>query len=73
MAAGVFLLDRFLVHAGHGAGAVGALLLALDLVAALLLYLGSLRLFSPRSAVELKELAKLLVARAEHSASTPVG
>ena len=73
MAAGVFLLDRFLVHAGHGAGAVGALLLALDLVAALLLYLGSLRLFSPRSVVELKELAKLLVARAEHSASTAVG
>jgi O-antigen/teichoic acid export membrane protein len=72
MAAGVFLLDRFLVHAGHSAGAVGALLLALDLVAALLLYLGSLRLFSPRSAVELKELAKLLVARADHSASTAV-
>jgi len=40
---------------------------------AVLLYLGSLFLLSRQSALELKEVAKLLVGRAERSASTVVG
>jgi len=73
MAAGIFGLDRFLIHAGQSNGPVGALLLALDLLGAVLLYFGSLSLLSRRSALELKELAKLLVGRAERSAPTSAG
>jgi O-antigen/teichoic acid export membrane protein len=73
MAAGTFVLDRFLVHAGQSDGAAGALLLALDLLGAVLLYLGSLCLISRRSVLELKEVVKLLVGRAEGSASTAAG
>ena len=53
--------------------AAGASLLAIDLLGAVLLYLGSLFLLSRQSALELKEVAKLLVGRAERSASTVVG
>ena len=73
MTAGVFVLDRSLVHAGQSQGAAGASLLAIDLLGAVLLYLGSLFLLSRQSALELKEVAKLLVGRAERSASTVVG
>jgi O-antigen/teichoic acid export membrane protein len=73
MAAGTFVLDRFLVHAGQSDGAAGALLLVLDLLGALLLYVGSLCLLSRQSALELKELAKLLVGRAQGSASKATG
>jgi hypothetical protein len=73
MAAGILVLDRFLVHAGESNGATGASLLALDLLGAVLLYFGSLFLLSRQSALELKELAKLLVRRAEPAASTAAG
>jgi O-antigen/teichoic acid export membrane protein len=73
MAAGTFVLDRFLVHAGQSHGAAGASLLALDLLGAASLYFGSLYLLSRQSVLELKELAKLLVGRAERSASTAAG
>jgi PST family polysaccharide transporter len=61
MAAGTFLLDRLLLHAGESSGAAGALLLALDLLSAALIYFGTLYLLSRRSVLELKELAGLLV------------
>jgi PST family polysaccharide transporter len=70
MAAGVYLIDRSFVHAGGGRGLIGVSLLALDLAVAVLLYLGSLLLFSRRSVGELKQLAILLVGRVERSAST---
>jgi O-antigen/teichoic acid export membrane protein len=73
MVAGTFALDRFLVQAEQSDGLVGALLLALDLVGAVLLYLGSLSLLSRRSVLELKEVAKLLVGRPERSPSTATG
>jgi O-antigen/teichoic acid export membrane protein len=73
MIGGTFVLDRFLVHAGRSNGAVGGLLLVLDLLGAVLLYLGSLYLLSRRSALELKELAKLLVGRTGRSASSAAG
>jgi O-antigen/teichoic acid export membrane protein len=73
MAAGVFVLDRFIVHAGQSDGAAGAALLALDLLGVVLLYFGSLYLLSRQSVLELKELAKLLVGRAEPSASIAAG
>jgi PST family polysaccharide transporter len=70
MAAGLYLLDRQLVHAGEHRGLLGLSLFALDLVLAGVLYFGSL-LFISRSAVfELKDMAKLLVSRAESPAST---
>jgi O-antigen/teichoic acid export membrane protein len=73
MAGGIFVLDRLLVHAGQSHGAAGASLLALDLLAAVLVYFGSLFLLSRQSALELKELAKLLVGRVAPSASTAAG
>jgi PST family polysaccharide transporter len=73
MVAGTFALDRLLVHAEHRAGAAGAMALAIDLLGALVLYVGSLFLLSRQSALELKELAKLLVGRAKSSASTAPG
>jgi PST family polysaccharide transporter len=73
MAAGIFALDRFLVHAGRSNGAAGVLLLALDLLGAVSLYFGSLCLLSRRSVLELKELAKLMVSRSERAASSAAG
>jgi O-antigen/teichoic acid export membrane protein len=73
MAGGILVLDRFLVHAGQSQGAAGASLLAVDLLGAMLLYFGSLFLLSRQSALELKELAKLLVGRAEPVATTAAG
>jgi PST family polysaccharide transporter len=73
MVAGTFVLDRFLVHAGQNDGVAGAMLLAVDLLGAGLLYLGSLCLLSRRSALELKEVARLLVGRPERSASSAAG
>jgi O-antigen/teichoic acid export membrane protein len=70
MAAGVYLVDRYLVHASNGNGLAGAGLLALDLLAAAGLYLGSLSLLWRRSLVELTELGKLLLGRLDRSAST---
>jgi PST family polysaccharide transporter len=67
MAVSIFLLDRGLVRAEHSSGLKGLALLALDLLAAAGVYLGSLAVFSPRSAVELVELVKLLVGRPEKS------
>jgi PST family polysaccharide transporter len=73
MTAGVYLLDRQVVHAGENAGILGVSLFALDLVLAVALYFGSLFLLSKRSVSELKELAKLLLTRADDSASTAAG
>jgi PST family polysaccharide transporter len=73
MVAGTTLLDRLLLHASQSSGADGVLLLGLELLSALLLYLGSLYLFSRSSVLELKELAKLLVGRTERSVSNAVG
>lgn len=70
MATGVYLVDRYIVQAGQSKGLLGLGLLALDALAAAVLYLGSLSLFSRRSIVELKELGKLLVSRIDRSAST---
>jgi O-antigen/teichoic acid export membrane protein len=63
MVVGVYLLDRFLVHAEQSRGLLGVGLLCVDVVAAAAIYLGSLLLVSRRSAVELKELGELLLRR----------
>jgi PST family polysaccharide transporter len=67
MAVSVLLLDRGVVHAGQSAGWAGLVLLALDLLAAGVVYLGSLAIFSHQSLLELIDLAKLLVRRPENS------
>ena len=63
MVVGVYLLDRFLVHAEQSSGLLGVSLLVIDVAAAGAIYLGSLLLVSRRSAVELKELGELLLRR----------
>src|SRR5204863_8650022 len=68
MVVGVYLLDRFLVHAERSRGLLGLSLLGIDVVAAGAIYLGSLLLVSRRSAVELKELGKLLLQRIDSAA-----
>jgi O-antigen/teichoic acid export membrane protein len=73
MVTGTFLLDRLVLHAEQGSGLAGVFPLALDLVGAALLYLGSLFLLSRRSVLELRELAKLLVGRGERSPSSAAG
>jgi O-antigen/teichoic acid export membrane protein len=73
MVGGTFVLDRLLVHAGQSHAVAGALLLVLDLVGAVSLYLGSLCLLSRGSVLELKELTKLLVGRADRSPSSAAG
>ena len=73
MTGGLFLLDRFVVHAGQNTGILGLSLFAVDLFLATTLYLGSLLVLSRRSVLELKELAKLLVGRVGRSASTAAG
>jgi PST family polysaccharide transporter len=65
MVVSVLLLDRGLVRAGQSTGFVALTLLALDLLAAAVVYLGSLALFSRRSLIELIEIVKLLVHRPE--------
>ena len=73
MAAGVYLIERYVVHAGNAHGLIGVGLLILDVLAATIVYLGSLALVSRRSITELMELGKLLLARADRSASTAAG
>lgn len=73
MAAGVYFLDRNLVHAGRHSGLVGVSLLALDVLFAVVLYFGSLLVLSRSSLFELKDLAKLLVSRSGSAASTAAG
>jgi O-antigen/teichoic acid export membrane protein len=73
MAGGVYLVDRYVVHAAHNSGLVGVCLLALDLVAAMLLYLGLLLLLSRGSVVELRDAARLLLGRVENAPSTAAG
>jgi O-antigen/teichoic acid export membrane protein len=70
MAAAVYLLDREIVHAGKSTGLFGLALFVVDVFCALVLYFGSLLLFSKRSLFELKDLAKLLVRRPSDSASS---
>jgi O-antigen/teichoic acid export membrane protein len=70
MAAGVYLLDRFIVHSRHGHGLLGVALISVDVLGAAILYLGSLSLISRRSIIELKELGRLLFAGAEGPPST---
>ena len=73
MVGGTIILDRLLLHAAQSSGAAGVLLLAVELLSAVLVYLGSLYLLSRSSVLELKELAKLLVGRTERSVSNAVG
>jgi hypothetical protein len=73
MAAGIYLLDRQVVHAGQSGGLLGLSLFALDLLLAVVLYFMSLLLLSRGSLLELKELAMLLIRRADGSASTAAG
>jgi O-antigen/teichoic acid export membrane protein len=73
MAAGIYALDRYIVHAGQSHGLLGVALLILDVLAAAVLYLGALYLVSRPSIVELKELGKLLIARGGRSAPTAAG
>jgi PST family polysaccharide transporter len=73
MAAGVLLLDRYVVHAEQSKGLLGLSLLALDLLGAAALYFSSLLLLSRDSVLELAGLAKLLIGRSDRSASTDPG
>jgi PST family polysaccharide transporter len=70
MATAVYFLDRHVIRAESGHGAVAFGLFALDLVAAGAAYFAFLLLLSRKSAAELKELAQLLVGRAAGSHST---
>jgi PST family polysaccharide transporter len=70
MAVSVLLLERGVVRAGHSSGGTAVALLAVDLLAAAAVYLGSLALFSRHSVFELIELGKLLVRRVEESEPT---
>lgn len=63
MAAGVYPLERYVIHAAQNEGLVGLALFTLDLLLAAILYLGSLLVLSPRSVVEMKDVAKLLGGR----------
>jgi O-antigen/teichoic acid export membrane protein len=72
MAAAGFFLERYVIHAGGATGLRGLALLLLDTLAVAALYLASLAALSRRSLVELRELARLLVTRREHSVSPVV-
>jgi hypothetical protein len=48
-------------------------LLVLDAAASLVVYIGALSMVSRASITEMRDLAKLLVARADRSAPTPTG
>jgi O-antigen/teichoic acid export membrane protein len=65
MAGVVYVLDRYIVHAGAADGALGFVLFFADLVGAFLAYFFLLAFFSSRSVIELVELVELLLARRE--------
>jgi O-antigen/teichoic acid export membrane protein len=73
MAAGVYLLNRYVVRAEESTGVLSLGLLAVDILAAALLYLVSLLVLSRRSVIELKELGAMLIGCFDRSASTAAG
>jgi PST family polysaccharide transporter len=70
MVGGVYALDRYVVQAGNSGGWHGLALLLLDLLAAAFFYVVALSVLSRGSMLELIDIAKLVLARVERSASS---